>query len=127
MITFLGRHILQAAKLGPFLDSIYGLGKNSSKKICKFMGLPYSSNILSIDSEKIAYLQHYFSDVKLEADLRRLTGENLQFKLKIQSYSGLRLSQGLPSRGQRTKTNSRTSKKLRILSKRLFVLYFVLK
>lgn len=91
------------------------------------MGLPYSSNILSIDSEKIAYLQHYFSDVKLEADLRRLTGENLQFKLKIQSYSGLRLSQGLPSRGQRTKTNSRTSKKLRILSKRLFVLYFVLK
>jgi small subunit ribosomal protein S13 len=119
MITFLGRHITQAVKLGPFLDSIYGLGKNSSKKICKFMGLAYSSNILSIDPEKIVYLQHYFSNAKLEADLRRLVGENVQFKLKLQSYSGLRLSQGLPSRGQRTKTNARTSKKFRNPTKRL--------
>jgi small subunit ribosomal protein S13 len=120
MITFLGRHILQSTKLGPFLNSIYGLGKNSSIKICKFIGLPYSSNVLSIDSEKIIYLQQYFVDVKLEADLRRQVGENLQLKLKLQTYTGLRLSQGLPSRGQRTKTNSRTSKKFRTFIKRLF-------
>jgi len=120
MITFLGRHILQSTKLGPFLCSIYGLGKNSSTKICRFIGLAYSVNILSVDPEKIVYLQHYFADAKLEADLRRAVGENLQLKLKLQSYAGLRLSQGLPSRGQRTKTNSRTAKKFRVSIKRLF-------
>ena len=118
MITFLGRHILATAKLGPFLDSVYGLGKRSSVRICKFMGLPYNSNILTLDPEKLVYLQQYFSASVLEADLRRSVGENLQFKSKLQSYRGLRLSQGLPSRGQRTKTNSRTSKKFRHLAKK---------
>lgn len=118
MITFLGRHILDNAKLGPFLDSIYGIGKHSSARVCKFIGLPYTTSILTIDPEKLIYLQQYFTNFVLEADLKRSVGEHTQFRLKLQSYRGLRLSQGLPSRGQRTKTNGRTSKKFRFLNKR---------
>lgn len=118
MITFLGRHILDSARLGPFLDSIYGIGKHSSARVCKFLGLPYTTNILTMDPEKLAYLQQYFANFTLEADLKRSVGEYTQFRLKLQSYRGLRLSQGLPSRGQRTKTNGRTSKKFRFLSKK---------
>ncbi len=120
MITLISRHISSNIKLGSFLISVYGLGKKSSVKICKFMGLPYTSYILSIDPEKIIYLQRYFSSYNLESDLRRSVSERLQFKFKLQSYSGLRLSQGLPSRGQRTKTNSRTAKKFRGTYKFLF-------
>jgi small subunit ribosomal protein S13 len=113
MITFLGRHITETVKLGSFLTSVYGLGFSSSVKICKFIGLSYSAKIYDVESEKLSYLQHYLNSYLLESDLRRHINENIQFKLKIQSYQGLRLSQGLPARGQRTKTNSRTTKKFR--------------
>lgn len=117
MITFLGRHVIETTRLGYFLTSVYGLGYLSSVKICKFIGLNYSCRIYDVDPEKLTYLQEYLSVYPLESALRRFTNENIQVKLKLQSYRGLRLSQGLPSRGQRTKTNSQTAKKFRHLRK----------
>jgi small subunit ribosomal protein S13 len=113
MITFLGRHITENMKLGPFLANIYGLGPRSGFKLCNFFGLGYNQNISNVDSEKLFFIQQYLSSYTLESNLRRYVNDNIQNKLKMQSYSGLRLSQGLPSRGQRTKTNSQTCKKFR--------------
>jgi small subunit ribosomal protein S13 len=113
MITFLGRYTNDSTKFGPFLTSLFGLGHKSTKKICIFLGIKYSSNFSSISSEKLLFLQTYLSSFKLESDLKRFVSGRRQDLIKLQSYRGLRLSQGLPSRGQRTKTNAQTAKRLR--------------
>ena len=50
------------------------------------------------------------SDLKIEGDLRREVQADIRRKIEIGSYQGRRHRQGLPVRGQRTKTNARTRK-----------------
>ena len=45
---------------------------------------------------------------KIEGDLRREVLLNIKRLKEIKAYRGIRHSKGLPVRGQRTKTNSRT-------------------
>lgn len=113
MVTFLGRHITEDIKFGPFLVSVYGLGIQASIKISSFCGVEYNTLIWNIDSEKLLFVQQSLNSIQLESDLRRKVNDNIQSKVKLQSYAGLRHSQGLPSRGQRTKTNSQTCKRFR--------------
>ena len=47
---------------------------------------------------------------KIEGDLRREVQADIRRKIEIGSYQGRRHRQGLPVRGQRTKTNARTRK-----------------
>lgn len=51
-------------------------------------------------------------DLKIEAELRREMRENIAHHRMIGSYVGRRHAMGLPVRGQRTKSNSMTARKL---------------
>lgn len=114
MVTFLGRHASDSTKFGPFISSVFGLGKKSAIKICLFLGVSYVTPFSSIEPEKLVFSQSYFSSkFVLESGLKRFISDNIQKKIKIINYSGLRLKQGLPSRGQRTKSNAQTSKRFR--------------
>lgn len=91
------------------LTYIYGIGKATAKNILKEAGVDESTRVkdLTADEEnKIRTLvekQH-----KVEGELRRDVMANIKRLKDIGSYRGLRHKLGLPVRGQRTKTNSRT-------------------
>jgi hypothetical protein len=70
-----------------------------------------------VPSVKISHLINYIKKkVILERLCRRDILSNLEEKKKVGSYVAVRISQGLPSRGQRTKTNARTSKSKKFLT-----------
>jgi small subunit ribosomal protein S13 len=110
--NLLGRVVSKTDKFGPFLVRIFGIGVTSAKILCFASGLPYNQLIAYSPSHKIFFLENLVnSNYQREFELKRLVSSNLYFKYANGSFPGLRLHQGLPSRGQRSKTNSRTSKR----------------
>lgn len=113
--NFLGRFVTRSDKFGPFIVNIFGIGPRSAKMLCRAAGLPYNQLIGPALTHKILYLENLvFSSYPREFELRRLVSSNLYFKYANGSYAGLRISQGLPARLQRSKTNAKTAKRKKI-------------
>jgi len=85
-------------------------------------GLSQSQNLFSIPVSKISLIIRYIKKtVVLERLLRKRILSNLEKKKRLGLYVSVRLEQGLPSRGQRTKTNARTSKSRKsLMARRIF-------
>ena len=62
------------------------------------------------DAELVKLRDEIEGNFKIEGDLRREVQADIRRKIEIGSYQGRRHRQGLPVRGQRTKTNARTRK-----------------
>jgi len=93
------------------LTRIYGIGSSSSKKICEKAEIPEESRVKNLTEEQINRLRHCIEEeYKVEGILRSEVTMNIKRLLDIGSYRGLRHRRGLPSHGQRTKTNARTRK-----------------
>lgn len=113
--NFLGRFVTRSDKFGPFMVNIFGIGPRSAKMLCRAAGLPYNQLIGPALVHKILYLENLvFSSYPREFELRRLVSSNLYFKYANGSQAGLRISQGLPSHSQRSKTNAKTAKRKKI-------------
>ena len=110
-LKFINRSVLPVEKLGKFLSSIYGIGRMTSTRICRQLGLSYASRISDLSDSKMRFIEISFAKKDLGLDLQRKVQNKLADKIRLGGYSGLRLSQGLPSRGQRTKTNAQKCKK----------------
>jgi small subunit ribosomal protein S13 len=93
------------------LTYIYGIGLSSSKKILKETGVNPGTRVQKLPEEDVTKLRSAIeSDYKVEGALRGEVSMNIKRLIDIGSYRGLRHRRGLPVRGQRTKTNSRTRK-----------------
>src|SRR5207253_3723413 len=62
------------------------------------------------DDDLVALRDHIEGNYRVEGDLRREVAADIRRKVEIGCYQGLRHRRGLPVRGQRTKTNARSSK-----------------
>jgi small subunit ribosomal protein S13 len=101
-------------KLLPFaLCNIYGLGKAHTFTICKKLGFSKNLTIQSLSKEQISKLVKHIesSNIVISGDLLKIRLLIAKKLVSIKSYKGIRRSQGLPVRGQRTHTNAKTSKK----------------
>jgi len=95
------------------LNKIYGLGRSNSQKICKKLGISVNLKVRDLTENQI------FKLINLIESSHFIVASNLKKKntfifkklVNIKSYRGLRKIDGLPVRGQRTHTNSKTSKK----------------
>ena len=93
------------------LTYIYGIGLTISHEILKTTGINPDTRIRDLTEEEIAKLREAIDKgYKVEGDLRREESLNIKRLIEIGSYRGRRHRQGLPVRGQRTKTNARTRK-----------------
>lgn len=92
------------------LTSIYGIGRNTSKKICEATGINTSVKVQDLTEEHLEALRNEISKITVEGDLRRVVSMNIKRLMDLGCYRGLRHRRGLPLRGQRTKTNARTRK-----------------
>jgi small subunit ribosomal protein S13 len=96
------------------LTYIPGIGLSRAKFICKEFGisdLTYMSDLTKNQVSKLSsFIRQYY---KIGPKIHFDTLNNIRDLIKISSYRGLRHFKGLPLRGQRTKTNSRTSRRIR--------------
>jgi small subunit ribosomal protein S13 len=92
------------------LTYIYGIGRPSALKICTKLALPESRRIQDLTEDEITRLRDEIekSGLTVEGDLRRSEGLSVKRLIEINCYRGQRHRRGLPTRGQRTKTNART-------------------
>jgi len=93
------------------LTYIYGIGKTTALEILKKSDVDAEKKIVDLTEEDIAKIRAIMlNDYKVEGALRSEVQQNIKRLMDIGCYRGLRHRRGLPVRGQRTKTNSRTRK-----------------
>lgn len=91
------------------LTYIYGIGLTRSKEVLAKTGVNPDTRVKDLSDSEVASLREVVeNDYEVEGDLRRLEGMNIKRLMDIGSYRGRRHRAGLPVRGQRTRTNSRT-------------------
>lgn len=93
------------------LPYIYGIGWTRSREILAETGINPDTRVRDLTEDEVARLRESIDrNYKVEGDLRTEVQLNIRRLIDIGSYRGLRHRRGLPVRGQRTKTNSRTRK-----------------
>ena len=93
------------------LTYIYGIGRSAANTICEKTQVNPDALINDLSEEDLNKLRKTIDeDYKTEGRLRSEIGLNIKRLIDIGSYRGLRHRKGLPVRGQRTRTNSRTRK-----------------
>lgn len=92
------------------LTYIYGIGKSLSQTILNDAGVSVDTRVRDLTEEELGKIRDVVSQYKVEGDLRREVRMDIKRLVEIGSYRGIRHRHGLPTRGQKTKNNSRTRK-----------------
>lgn len=93
------------------LTYLYGVGLNVARDVCEKLGIDPTRPASDIQEEDLGRIAALLErDYTVEGPLRRQVAQNISRLREIKSYRGMRHRAGLPVRGQRTKTNSRTRK-----------------
>jgi small subunit ribosomal protein S13 len=93
------------------LTYIYGIGQSTAQKICKDLELDPDQKIKDLTDDEVTKLRTYIdANLEVEGDLRRERTQSIKRLSEIGAYRGIRHRRGLPTNGQRTKTNARTRK-----------------
>jgi small subunit ribosomal protein S13 len=93
------------------LTSIYGVGRATSQKVLKKVGVSPDTYIKDLTEEEVSKLREAIDEgLVVEGDLRRERSQNVKRLTEIGAYRGVRHRRGLPVNGQRTKTNARSRK-----------------
>ena len=90
------------------LPLIFGIGPTRAREILKTAGVAPTKKGSELSSEEEQKIRSLAEAFVIEGELRREIGQNIKRLKDIRSARGERHSRGLPVRGQRTKTNSRT-------------------
>ena len=92
------------------LTYIFGVGNTTSAMILEKAGIDQSKRVNDWTDDEIARIRQIIADLKVEGQLRSEVQMNIKRLMDIGCYRGIRHRRGLPVRGQRTRTNSRTRK-----------------
>jgi small subunit ribosomal protein S13 len=93
------------------LTYIFGIGVSSAMDILKKAEVDPNKKISELSEEELAKIRSIMTnEYKVEGALRSEIQQNIKRLMDIGTYRGIRHRRGLPVRGQRTRTNSRTRK-----------------
>ena len=93
------------------LTYIYGIGPKYSRDILAAAKIKPTTRVKDLtEAEENKIREIIDSEYTVEGDLQRLVTNNIKRLKDINAYRGLRHKAGLPTRGQRTRTNARTRK-----------------
>jgi small subunit ribosomal protein S13 len=92
------------------LTYIFGVGTSVSGEVLDKAGIDPTKRVVEWSDDEIARIRQVLGDYKVEGQLRSEVQLNIKRLMDIGCYRGLRHRRGLPVRGQRTRTNSRTRK-----------------
>ena len=113
MVRILGNNLSNKKKIYIALTCIYGIGIATSKKILTQLSIDPNIKVSDLTEINISELRDLLETetFKLEGDLKRIISLNIKRLIDINSFRGRRHLKGLPVRGQRTRTNNRTSRR----------------
>ena len=89
------------------LTYVHGVGRSTATKVLDEVGVDPDTYVKDLTEEETVKLRDAVEDLEVEGDLRRDRSQNIKRLSEIGSYRGVRHRRGLPTRGQRTKTNAR--------------------
>ena len=93
------------------LPYVYGIGQSTAQEICAKAKIDPTKKVDDLTDAEVKTIRDVIdADYKVEGDLRREVQMNIKRLMDLGCYRGLRHRKGLPVRGQRTHTNSRTRK-----------------
>ena len=111
MARIAGADIPNEKRVEVALTYIYGIGPTSAKKILVATQVDPDTRVKALTETDITRLREAIEEqYSVEGDLRREVAMNIKRLMDVGAYRGLRHRRGLPVRGQRTRTNSRTRK-----------------
>jgi len=111
MARIAGVDLPKNKRLDIALTYIYGIGRATALKILDVTGVDWTKNSDDLNADEVNTIRKEIeSNHKVEGDLRRDITANIKRLMDIGCSRGLRHRKGLPVRGQRTHTNSRTRK-----------------
>jgi len=92
------------------LTYIFGIGRSTAQRILTDAGIDFNTKVNEWDDDQLNKIRTIINELKVEGALRSEVQLNIKRLVDINSYRGIRHRNGLPVRGQRTRTNSRTRK-----------------
>src|SRR4029078_488704 len=126
MARIAGVNIPREKRVEIGLTYIFGIGRSTSNKVLKELGLNPDTKVRDLTEEEVARLRnHIDASLTVEGDLRRERSQNIKRLMEIGCYPGVRhrrrlparggaggaaRGRALPVRGQRPRTNARTRK-----------------
>ena len=111
MARIAGVNLPRDKRLEVALTYIFGIGRSTARQIAKSLDLSLDTKVNDLTDGEITKLREYIdSNLQVEGDLRRERQQAIKRLSEIGAYRGLRHRRGLPTHGQRTKTNARTRK-----------------
>jgi len=108
MLRLVGIDLPENKRIEVALTYVYGVGPKISKIILEKAKVDGNTRAKDLTAEGVAKIQKILEEFKVEGDLRKEIRENIQRLKRIGTYRGSRHTAGLPTRGQRTRTNART-------------------
>lgn len=105
-----GFDIPDEKKVSYSLRYIYGVGPKIADKIIKGARINTDKRAKDLTADEINQIAKQLEKHAVGGQLRRIVRDNIDRLQRVGSYRGLRHRQGLPVRGQRTKTNARTGR-----------------
>lgn len=107
-MRILGITIPDEKRLEVGLTVLYGIGRSRAQNILTQAGVDHGAKPKDVSTEDENKIRSIIEGLTLEGDLKREVAANVKRLKDIKAYRGVRHQRGLPVRGQRTKTNSRT-------------------
>lgn len=115
MIYILETELPQNKSIYYSLTQIFGIGTSQSFTICKKAGLLTNCKLSLLKPNQITRLNKVIETLKIKTNntLRKHEITLIKKRIQIKTYKGIRKLQGLPIRGQRTRTNANTASRVR--------------
>ncbi|HOA16812.1 MAG TPA: 30S ribosomal protein S13 [Fervidobacterium sp.] len=111
MARIVGVEIPSNKKVNISLRYLYGIGPTRAMEICQNTGVDPDKRVKDLSEDEISKIATYIQqNYRVEGELRTDVMRNIKRLTDIGCYRGLRHKLGLPVRGQRTRSNSRTRK-----------------
>ncbi|HLC95530.1 MAG TPA: 30S ribosomal protein S13 [Patescibacteria group bacterium] len=109
MVRIAGINIPDDKRIEVALTYIYGIGLSTSQKILKELDINVDTRTKNLNDTDANRLREAIEKkYRVEGELRHIVKSNVKRLKEIGCYRGIRHQKGLPTRGQRTKTNTRT-------------------
>ncbi len=109
MARIAGVNIPDNKRIEIALTYIYGIGRTTSGKVLDELKLDKNSRVKDLSEKEINSLREEIEKkIRVEGELKHEVKMNVKRLKEIKCYRGMRHQKGLPVRGQRTKTNTRT-------------------
>ncbi|MGE5392429.1 MAG: 30S ribosomal protein S13 [Candidatus Saccharibacteria bacterium] len=109
LVRIAGVNLPQTKRIEAALPYLYGIGLPASKRILAAVKVDPNKRTSELTETEVARIREFIEkNYSVEGNLRQQVSSNIKIKKEIGCYQGLRHIRGLPVRGQRTRTNSRT-------------------